>query len=81
MAAVTEAGIRAVFAANLRRERKARGWTQEELGRKSGVTGRTVLRAEKGSDGVTLGTAAMLAGGLGMKLADLITGDGETGHG
>ena len=81
MTAVAETGIRAVFAANLRRERRARGWTQAELGRKSGVTGRTVLRAEKGLDGVTLGTAALLAGGLGMKLADLITGDGEARHG
>jgi transcriptional regulator with XRE-family HTH domain len=71
-----EQGVRAVFAASVRRARQARGWSREELGRRSGVSKNTLLNVELQRSGTTLDVAALLAGALGMGIGEL-AGDGH----
>ena len=55
--------------ADLRRCRKERGLTQEELGRMAGLKQSAVARAEKGSGGLNLQTAISLLAPLGKTLS------------
>ena len=51
----------------IREARKKRGWSQAELGQKSGVSRPTIARVEANND-VTTATIAKVAQALGLKL-------------
>lgn len=51
----------------IRDARKKRGWSQAELGEKSGVSRPTIARVEANND-VTTATIAKIAQALGLKL-------------
>jgi transcriptional regulator with XRE-family HTH domain len=55
------------FGAIIRKARKERGWSQTELGEKSGVSRPTIARVESDSD-VTTATLAKIAQALGLTL-------------
>ena len=61
---------------NLREARTARGWSQEELAGRTGVSGRTIQRIENGSR-PSSATARLLAEALGVEVADVL-GDERT---
>ena len=50
-----------VLAANVQRMRKAKGWSQEELSRRSWMTRQTVRSVELGDSGVLLSTVEQIA--------------------
>lgn len=58
---------RASFGATIREARNERGWSQTELGEKSGLSRPTIARVESDSD-VTTATLAKIAGALGLTL-------------
>jgi transcriptional regulator with XRE-family HTH domain len=72
------ADVREVFAASVRRERLARGWSGKELGERSGVPQSTISNIERGQFGTTLHVAAKLAGALGVGIGALADGPGVT---
>lgn len=55
------------FGEIIREARKERGWSQTELGEKSGVSRPTIARVESDSD-VTTATLAKIAQALGLTL-------------
>jgi transcriptional regulator with XRE-family HTH domain len=55
------------FGATIREARKERGWSQTELGEKSGLSRPTVARVESDND-VTTATLAKIADALGLTL-------------
>ena len=61
----------AAFAANVRRARNARGWTQDDLAIAAGVGRGTVINVELRRCGVTLEIAAMIAAALGTTVGAL----------
>jgi len=63
--------VTAVFAENVRRERRARGWTQADLAAESGVSRSAVGTVETQECGPSLGTAVRLARALGTTLGAL----------
>ena len=65
------ADVREVFAASVRRERLARGWSGKELGRRSGVPQATISNIERGRFGTTLHIAAKLAEAFGVTIGTL----------
>ncbi len=67
---------KADFAATLRRTREARGLSQDALAEAAGLSADLVSRVERRRVSPTIGTAARLAAGLGVALADLV-GDVE----
>jgi transcriptional regulator with XRE-family HTH domain len=60
------------FAANLKRERTARGLTQERLAEEAGVNMTHFARIERGEKDPGVRTIAKLAQGLGVTAADLM---------
>jgi len=76
---MAEAGVRAVFAASVRRERRARHWTQRELARKAGISPATVLNIELGHSSPTLDVMALIAGAFGMSVGALADGEAARG--
>lgn len=69
--------VRAVFAASVRRERKARGWSMEELAGRAGINRGTISSIEGLKAGVTLDVAALLAGAFGVSIGALADGPGD----
>ncbi len=72
--------VREVFAASVRRERQARGWSLVMLARRAGIGRTTLAGIERLRRGATLETAALIAGALGTtigELADAKAGDGR----
>jgi HTH-type transcriptional regulator / antitoxin HipB len=71
-----------VFAASVRREREARGWTPTELARKSGITQGTIVNIEAGRHGASLRVAAGIAGAFGTTIGALVDkpGAGQEGR-
>jgi transcriptional regulator with XRE-family HTH domain len=57
----------ATFGAIIREARKERGWSQTELGEKSGLSRPTIARVESDSD-VTTTTLAKIADALGLTI-------------
>lgn len=55
------------FGQIIREARKKRGWSQEELGQKSGLSRPTIARVEANSD-VTTATIGKIANALGLTL-------------
>jgi transcriptional regulator with XRE-family HTH domain len=64
--------VREVFAASVRREREARGWTGGELAQRSGVTQPTISSIEHSRFGTTLDVAAKLARAFGVTIGALV---------
>jgi transcriptional regulator with XRE-family HTH domain len=60
-----------LLAINLRRLRKARGYTQVELARRSGLPNRYISNIEQELKNVTLANLEALAKGLDCSLVDL----------
>lgn len=60
-------GTAAGFGDVIRAARKKRGWSQAELGEKSGLSRPTIARVEANQD-VTTATIAKIAQALGLKL-------------
>lgn len=61
----------------IREARKKQGWSQAELGEKSGVSRPTIARVEANND-VTTATIAKIAQALGLKLELKDPGDPKT---
>jgi transcriptional regulator with XRE-family HTH domain len=57
------------FGAALKSRRKRLGLTQLEVANLSGVNRETVVRAERGDEGVSVGTLARIARAVGLELA------------
>lgn len=55
------------FGETIREARKKQGWSQTELGQRSGVSRPTIARVEANND-VTTATIAKIAQALGLKL-------------
>ena len=77
---MAELGVRQIFAESVRRERLARNWSMEELGRRAGINRATVSTIEAMKGGATLDVAALLAGAFGMTIGALADGPGGGGH-
>ena len=72
---MTETNYEQVIGANIRKERKAKGWSQTELGNQCGI-GNTVISAyENGKKIPGLNTIVRIANGLGVSLDRLCFGD------
>lgn len=63
---------RTVFAANLRRERLARGWSQLTLADHAGLHFTYVSAVEGGKRNISIDAMDCLARALGMKLGELL---------
>jgi transcriptional regulator with XRE-family HTH domain len=64
---VSERGEQMSLGDTIRDARKKHGWSQTELGQKSGVSRPTIARVEANSD-VTTATITKIAQALGLKL-------------
>jgi len=60
----------------IKKLRKEKGWTQDELGKRAGVNQRTISQIEL-NKGTSLATLTLLAEALGTNLADLLKEDKE----
>ena len=67
-----ETGIIAVVAANVRRRRKAAGWSQEELGFEAGLDRTYISQVERKQRNVTIVVLARLAKALNVTPAQLL---------
>jgi transcriptional regulator with XRE-family HTH domain len=67
-------------AANLRRLRKERRWSQEKLAHFAGLSTTEVSRLERGQREPRLQTVMQVAGALRVPLQDLIAPAPEPGH-
>lgn len=56
----------------VRVERELLGWSQDELGRRAGLSRSSIFLLEKGSSGTRLGTVRRVAQALGVPLAYLV---------
>jgi transcriptional regulator with XRE-family HTH domain len=63
------------FGANLRRERTARGITQERAAERAELNLRTLQRIEAGETNILLTTVARLRGAIGCRWAELLGAD------
>lgn len=61
------------FAERLRRVRRFRGLSLEDVGQATGMALNTVSKIERGNRRVTIGEAVAFAAALGVPLADLIS--------
>lgn len=64
--------LRARLAANLRRMRRVRGWTQLRAATAAGLDLRHYQKIEAGDVGITLDTLEALAEALGVAAGDLL---------
>jgi transcriptional regulator with XRE-family HTH domain len=62
------------FAANLRRLREARGWSQERAAHESGLNPSHVAKIERGEREPGVRTIAKLSKGLGVSASELFEG-------
>ncbi|MGE5483047.1 MAG: helix-turn-helix transcriptional regulator [Bacteroidota bacterium] len=68
--------MRKALGQRVRDLRKERGWSQEELAQKVGLTRQQVYRIESGETGTRFGTLERLAAVLGVPLSTLVSEDG-----
>ncbi len=67
LSSMTEEAVQ-LIGTRIRQARIERGWTQDELAGRSGVTTRTVGNVEKGSPSVAIGTVFELATIVGLQM-------------
>lgn len=67
--------IRLVFAANLRRARRWKDMSQEQLGFDAGLSRAYVSSVERGGRNVSIDNMGRLADALGIALSELVTPD------
>ncbi|WP_291426637.1 helix-turn-helix transcriptional regulator [Deinococcus sp.] len=63
---------RLLFAARVREERQARGWTQEDLGERCDLSWNYVGQVERGTRNISVDNMDAIAQALEMRLADLL---------
>lgn len=73
--------IEEVIAANVRRLRHARKWTQEELAEKARLSSRYVGAIERADVSARVKVLAQVADALGVEAADLLKRSRPRGHG
>lgn len=73
MRPASPASARAVFGANLRRAREAKGLSQEALGAAAEMHRTAVGAVERGEANVTIDNMQRLATAVGMDLAELLS--------
>lgn len=61
----------------IRRSRRARGWSQTELGDRAGLSRPTVARLERGFEGLSLGNLITVTEVLGLRLTVTVDGRQE----
>jgi transcriptional regulator with XRE-family HTH domain len=66
--------IRAAFSRRLRELRTRRGWSQEALGARSGLTGKFVGEVERRNKSISLDSLARLARALRVPLVAMLRG-------
>jgi ribosome-binding protein aMBF1 (putative translation factor) len=71
---------RRTVAMNVTELRVARGWSQAELARRSGVRNNEVADVEAGAGDMFIDTLSMLAGGLNVDISDLFRNRTESLH-
>lgn len=64
--------IHAILSANVRKFRRRKGWSQEQLAEESGLHRTYVSGVERGARNPTIKVIAVLAKALGIKTADLL---------
>ena len=64
---------RAVLARNVRRLRRAKGWSQDDLAAEADIRQALVSEIESGSTNPKLSSIEKIAGALGVKVSDLLT--------
>lgn len=64
--------INRLFGENVRRQRRARGWSQEQFAERSGMHRTFVGSIERGEANVTLATVEKAAAALGVSPASLL---------
>jgi transcriptional regulator with XRE-family HTH domain len=64
--------LRQLVGTRIRSLRKAKGWTQEELGGRANLDFTTVGSAERGDSSLSLASLDLVATALGVELADLV---------
>lgn len=79
MRSAPAASARAVFAANLRRAREARGLSQEALGDAAHMHRTAVGAVERGEANVTIDNMERLATAVGVDLSELLDRRGASG--
>ena len=72
--------IREVLAANVRRHRRAAGWSQEELAHRAKVDRTYISSIERCAYGAGVDVIDRLAGALGLQAADLLRRPGAGGY-
>jgi transcriptional regulator with XRE-family HTH domain len=65
--------LRAIFAANMRRLRNAKGWSQEALAHEAGVNRTYLSRVEKGGPYVGLKVIGKIAEALEVEPSELLS--------
>jgi transcriptional regulator with XRE-family HTH domain len=68
------ASLRQIFGANLRQQRRVRGWTQAQLAERSGLSIDMIGRLERGSASASFDTIEVLAQALEISAAILFGG-------
>jgi transcriptional regulator with XRE-family HTH domain len=68
------ADLKNVVALNLRRLRRANGWTQEELADRVGLSVRYVGQVERGQASMSVTVLGLLADALGVDATELVPG-------
>jgi XRE family transcriptional regulator, regulator of sulfur utilization len=64
--------LRTAFGRRLRERRRRRGWSQEVLGAKAGLSGKFIGELERGEKSVSLDNLAYLARALDVPMTELL---------
>lgn len=68
---------RLLFASRVREERRARGWTQEDLGERCDLSWNYIGQVERGTRNISVDNMHAVAQALNLRLADLLLPSGD----